>query len=64
MAPPPDRWSLVTQITIATDEAVVVVEWSLSGRKPHPGQSTPGKTGLWVDFWETVPAAGTGLVDA
>lgn len=51
MAPRPDRWSLVTQITIATDEAVVIVEWSLSGRKPHPGQSTPGKTGLWVDFW-------------
>lgn len=51
MAPWPGRLSSVTQITIATDEAVVVVEWSLSGRKLFPGQSTPGKMGLWVDFW-------------
>lgn len=30
---------------------MVVVEWLLSGRKLFPGQSTPGKMGLWVDFW-------------
>lgn len=46
MAPWPGRLSSVTQITIATDEAVVVVEWSLSGRKLFPWPINPRKDGV------------------